>query len=121
MRKGLVFIVVIVVFGTAFASNPSHNSHKQKINVAYSSENLLTGLAGVGEVLGEVSDYNNYVLFSTTYLGDRRMSIGILGKVYATPPDAEELTSFIMRNIPPSLREKILREIPESVRDKLSK
>jgi len=99
--------------------NPSPTTHWQQIAQTYANENPVTGALGVGKALGAVSSYHDYVFFSTTSLGPKRMSVGAVGMVRATPPSATELSTFVMERLPPTIRQEILKEFPEWIRKKL--
>jgi hypothetical protein len=99
--------------------NPSPTTHRQQIAQTYANENPVTGAIGVGEALGTVASYHDYVFFSTTSLGPKRMSVGAVGVVHATPPNAAELSAFVMERLPPPIRKEILKELPDWMRKKL--
>jgi len=107
---GLILIAVL---------NPSPTAHRQQIAQTYANENPVTGAIGVGEALGTVASYHDYVFFSTTSLGDARMSVGVAGVVHATPPTASQLSAFVMKKLPPPVRQEIMNELPEWMREKL--
>jgi hypothetical protein len=107
---GLILIVVL---------NPSPTAHRQQIAQTYANENPVTGAIGVGEALGAVASYHDYVFFSTTSLGDAQMSVGVAGFVHATPPTASQLSAFVMKKLPPPVRQEIMKELPEWMREKL--
>jgi hypothetical protein len=107
---GLILIAVL---------NPSPTTHRHRIAQTYANENPVTGAIGVGEALGAVASYHDYVFFSTTSLGEKRLSVGAVWMVHATPPSAGELSTFVMEKLPPPLRQELLKEFPEWMRDKI--
>jgi len=112
---GAVFLGLILIS----ALNPSPTAHRQQIAQTYANENPVTGAIGVGEALGAVASYHDYVFFSTTSLGGRRVSVGAVWTVHAAPPNASELSTFVMKKLPPPVRQEILKELPEWMREKL--
>jgi len=116
----------LVAFGATFALlfglaglNPSLNYHRDEIAQAYAQENPVSGELGVGEALATVSEYNNYVFFSTTTAGGRQMSVGGIGFVRATPPTATELPRFVMKELPPPIRSKVMTQLPRWMQDQM--
>jgi len=99
--------------------NPSPTTHRQQIAQTYANENSVTEAVGVGEALGTVVSYHDYVFFSTTSLGPKRMSVGAVGVVHATPPSATELSAFVMERLPLPIRKEILKELPDWMQKKL--
>jgi hypothetical protein len=119
MRKLAVGGIVVIVLFLLGVLNPAPTAHRQQIAQTYANENPVTGAIGVGEALGAVASYHDYVFFSTTSLGERRVSVGAVWTVHATPPSASELSTFVMKKLPPPVRQEILKELPEWMREKL--
>ena len=101
MPKLAVGGIVVIVLFLLGVLNPAPTAHRQQIAQTYANENPVTGAIGVGEALGAVASYHDYVFFSTTSLGGRRVSVGAVWTVQ------------------PPVRQEILKELPEWMREKL--
>ena len=82
MSKKSRYIVILLVAGILlFFTNPSYDSHLNKINDQFKKENKVAGFLGGGKAVGALSTYHNYLLFSTTVFDGDLLSIGILSQV----------------------------------------
>lgn len=82
MTKKSLYIVILMVMGILlFFTNPTYDSHQNKINDQFKKENKVVGFLGGGKAVGALSTYHNYLLFSTTVLDGDLLSIGVLSKV----------------------------------------
>ena len=79
MKKAIWFILFIV--GALVITNPSYDTHKNKINREVKADKPLIGKLGGGKLLSALTNYNNYFLFSTTELDGEVLSYGAMGVV----------------------------------------
>lgn len=69
---------VIFVLGGLVVTNPSYDTHKNKINQEVKADHPLIGKLGAGKLVSALTNYNNYFLFSTTELDGDVVSYGVL-------------------------------------------
>jgi hypothetical protein len=55
----------------------------------FKAENPVLGFLGVGRAASVLVGYDSYGLFSVGFVGDRVVSIGVLGKVFSKAPAIE--------------------------------
>ena len=76
-------------------TNPGKEAHEKVVCDKMPNHAGIDGLMGriAGRVLGELNvvplEYHNYILFSTTTLDDKTVSIGFLQSVQATDWESE--------------------------------
>lgn len=74
---------IVVAFGIFLLlalSNPSHETHRQKIKEAIvESQGPLLGSLTIGH---RFSRHNNYIIFSTTDIFGQTSTVGFLGMVF---------------------------------------
>ncbi|MEL7020193.1 MAG: hypothetical protein AAGK47_01175 [Bacteroidota bacterium] len=75
------WLLIIIILGAMVVTNPTFEKHKSKINSQVKSDKPLIGKIGGGRLLGALTTYNNYYLFSTTQLEGKSVSFGVLGMV----------------------------------------
>ncbi|MFK7932631.1 MAG: hypothetical protein AB8G22_03925 [Saprospiraceae bacterium] len=75
------WLVILIVLGAMVVLNPTEDQHKDKINAQVKSDKPLIGSIGGGKLLGALTSYNYYYLFSTTDLEGDQVSFGVLGIV----------------------------------------
>ncbi len=94
--------VVLLVLGGAALLNPSEDRHEDAIVAQYKAQNPISGALGVGHVLAEATTYHNYVFFSTTTIGEEKISTGYAGRIDVRSLDIIEL-------LPEDVRRKLRR------------
>ncbi len=99
MKQILGMVLVLVVLGGAALLNPSEDRHQEAIVAQYTDENPISGALGIGHVLAEATTYHNYVLFSTTTLGEDKISTGYAGLVEVRSLNLAELPELIRRKL----------------------
>lgn len=75
------WLLIILILGAMVVLNPTAEKHKEKINAQVKGDKPLIGAIGGGKLLGALTQYNNYYLFSTTDIEGERISFGLLGIV----------------------------------------
>ena len=109
MKHIISVVVVLLALGGAALSNPSEDRHKDAIVAQYKAENPISGALGVGHALVEATTYHNYVLFSTTTLGEEKISTGYVGRVEARALDIAELPDYVIELLPDDVRRQLRR------------
>ena len=77
---GLLLVAAVVL-------NPSPERHRQRISDAIAERSELAALLGIGRLTSFVSNYHSLGVASYTTVGDRVVSIGLLGFVYVRNSD----------------------------------
>ncbi len=79
-----LLIILVLIGGLLFASNPSTDAHKKKVIAQFTLENPLVGKLGGAKYFAKILRYDDYYLFSTSNISmnDKRVSIGIAGYVF---------------------------------------
>ncbi len=87
-KAKFTIIILVILLLAALLGNPSHAKHKEKIWQKYRQQNPITGtLLGFADVKDEilaVVAYEDYYLFSITYVSlnsDYKISFGAMGVV----------------------------------------
>lgn len=75
------WIMLIIILAGMVVLNPSHDKHKTKIDTMLKGDRPLIGAIGGGKLLGALTKYQNYYLFSMTEVEGRQVSVGVLGFV----------------------------------------
>lgn len=75
------WIMLIIILAGLVVLNPSHEKHKTKINQTLKGDHPLIGAIGGGKLLGALTKYQNYYLFSVTDVKGEQISVGVLGFV----------------------------------------
>ncbi len=99
--KHIISMVVLVLGGAALL-NPSEDRHEDAIVAQYKAQNPISGALGVGHVLAEATTYHNYVFFSTTTIGEEKISTGYVGRI-----DVRSLN--IIELLPEDIRRQLRR------------
>ena len=99
MKQLFSMLLVLVVLGGAALLNPSEDRHRDAIVAQYKKENPLSGRFLVGDALARMTTYHNYVLFSTTTIGEDKISTGYVGLV--------DVHSLDLANVPDLIRRKL--------------
>lgn len=82
MKSKSLNIVFLVIAGILlFFTNPSYNNHRTTVNNEFKKTNRLVGILGGGRAVGALSTYNDFLLFSTTEIDGKLLSVGVLSKV----------------------------------------
>jgi hypothetical protein len=77
------FLILLVLAGTLVWTNPSHADHQRAVGDKFKKENpLITFFTGT-RLVSEFVGYDDYVLFSVGHVANERVSVGVLGKVFA--------------------------------------
>ena len=66
----------------AFLLNPSHERHRPEVKEAMTERSTMARVIGLGSLAGFVSDYHSLGVASYTTVGERTLSVGVLGFVY---------------------------------------
>ena len=99
MKQILSMRLVLVLLGGAALLNPSEDRHQEAIVAQYKKENPLSGTLGAGHILAEVTTYHNYVLYSTTTIGEDKISTGYIGFVDVHSLDLAGVPDLIRRKL----------------------
>ena len=99
MNHALMLPVLLPLLGGAALLNPSEDRHRDAIVAQYKKENPLSGRFLVGDALAQMTTYHNYVLFSTTTIGEDKISTGYVGLV--------DVHSLDLANVPDLIRRKL--------------
>ena len=81
LKKRLV--VLLLIAGALFISNPKLSTHKEKIAEKFKEENPLAGKIGGADLIKEIVAYDNYYLFSLGRISvtNDPVSFGVAGFV----------------------------------------
>ena len=109
MKQILSMVLVLVMLGGAALLNPSEDHHKEAIVALYKDENPISGALGIGHVLAEATTYHNYVLYSTTTLGEEKISTGYVGLVDVRSLNLAQLPDVIIEHLPEDVRRRLGR------------
>ncbi len=109
MKTILSMVVVLALLGGAAFMNPSEDQHQDAIVAQYKDENPISGRLGIGHVFAEATTYHNYVLFSTTTLGEEKISTGYVGLVTVRSLDLGELPDVVIELLPEDVRRNLER------------
>jgi hypothetical protein len=105
-----LLLTLIGVIFILYSTNPNQNDHNQSI-ISDAGIEFLGAFGGesngiFGNIDGQFDlpfiTYHNYLLFSTTTLGDKTISFGIMGIVNVVTPASEWLISE-KQNLPPGI------------------
>jgi hypothetical protein len=94
MRKILLFLVAVSLL---VWTNPSQADHQRVFAETFKAENPILGFLGIGNAASVFIAYDSYAVFSVGRVGERMVSVGVLGKVWSKAPPIE-------RDIAESLR-----------------
>jgi hypothetical protein len=83
------FLITLGVLGILLWTNPSQADHQRVFGETFKAENPILGFLGGDKVASVLVGYESYGLFSVGVVGDRVVSIGVLGKVFSKAPAIE--------------------------------
>lgn len=86
MRKFLIFLVAVSLL---VWTNPSQADHQRVFADTFKAENPVLGFLGIGNAASVFIAYDSYAVFSVGRVGERVVSIGVLGKVFSKAPAIE--------------------------------
>ena len=86
MRKFLIFLVAVSL---VVWTNPSQADHQRVFADTFKAENPVLGFLGIGNAASVFIAYDSYAVFSVGRVGDRVVSVGVLGKVFSKAPPIE--------------------------------
>ena len=73
---------VAAVLALAVALNPSAERHRTKIDEVIAERSPVARVMGLGSLAAFASNYHSLGVASYTTVGDRTLSVGVLGIVY---------------------------------------
>jgi hypothetical protein len=76
-------VVLAVLAVAALALNPSAEKHRSTIKASVSDRSPIAGALGLGALTAFASNYHSYLLYSTTTVNDKVVSVGAFGMVFA--------------------------------------
>lgn len=80
--KAWTAVVIGALIALLAVTNPKPDDHKQAIRDAVFKDQPIVGLLGVGLLASTLATYDSYVLCSTMTYDGRRITFGILNKVF---------------------------------------
>lgn len=79
--KKLAVILAVLAASLAW-TNPSQADHQRAFADSFKAENPVLGFFGVGTAASSLVGYDSHVFISVGRVGDRVVSVGLLGKVF---------------------------------------
>ena len=89
-------IFILIILGLAFITNPSFDSHKEKLEKEYIEKNPLTGYFGASKLLVNLVEYHDKTFYSytTEKIKNNKVSFGVFGSVWVVNLDIDQFEEF---------------------------
>jgi hypothetical protein len=86
MSKHSVFsaALAVTILALAFVLNPSPERHRTTIKEVIEERNLIAGALGIGSLAVLASTYHSLGVASYITIGERTLSVGVLGMVFVS-------------------------------------
>ena len=78
-------LVTLAVLALAVATNPSAQSHRERIKQAVAERSPVAGVLGIGALTAFVSSYHSLGVASYTEVNRRTVTVGAFGMVFLLP------------------------------------
>lgn len=89
--KKLLALAALAALGLLFALNPSQEEHRERFGQAFRADHPVLSLFGADRVAPSLLSYRSYGVASVGRVGDRVVTVGVLGAVRVRELDMEKL------------------------------
>ena len=81
-KSGFFMGLLLLLAVALFATTPTFSDHRNAINDDFKQKNQVAGWLKIGQLIGELTTYQNHVFFSTTYIEQELVAVGVMNNVF---------------------------------------